>query len=273
VSVQVVRCDGFVLANLPAPPARAGACARYCGDAAAVGPTQGFFDHPQCSAPYLALTSPTRLAAYAQGNRVTVCDVGSSGAVLAGANYNNDWQGAGWYRFTGGAGDRLATDPAAVSAASGACGTTSGGWLTVEPPPRGQLAARTVCFAANGNACASSVAVSVVTCNGFFLYNLPAPTTFCVRYCGAGAPATTAAPANATTPAPTTPAAFNAQCRAAYKWLTAPTRSAAFNDGNNGVEVCDDQKNGTVVSGDRANNDWQGPGWCGWVLVGLKHVC
>ncbi len=127
----------------------------------------------------------------------------------------------------GAAGDSLATS----IVAAGACGTQSGGWMTALPPPRGQLVDRTVCFSSGGNSCMRSQTVSVVTCNGFYLYRLVGLAATCLRYCSAFAPNTT------TTVAPTgstTPSTFNAQCSAPYKLLTSGTRAVSFNDGNYG---------------------------------------
>jgi hypothetical protein len=93
--------------------------------------------------------------------------------------------------------------------------------------------------------------VQVKSCGAFYVYNLqlpsPAPTT-CVRFCGAAA----------ATPAPVTasPRPFPAQCYAAYNTFSLASRAVGFNDGNNGVELCDGR-----TSAPGTKNDWAGNGW------------
>ena len=119
---------------------------------------------------------------------------------------------------------------------------------------------REVCFRWNDITCHWSVQVEVQACRAgtdgadFFVYKLPGPPASCLRYCGSDPFATT--PAATAAPPVAAP-----QCGLPYNTLSSYTRSIIYNDGNGATEICDDAANGTVVSGDLANNDWQGPGW------------
>ena len=91
-----------------------------------------------------------------------------------------DWQ-AGWYRFTGGAGDRMPTQVPA----EGACSTDAPGWMLGAYPAAGDgIVERQACFNFGGNACNWSTQIQVGNCGGYFVFNLP-PTPACsLRYCG-----------------------------------------------------------------------------------------
>lgn len=136
----------------------------------------------QCASPYRRLTSASRNAAFNDGALgVEVCDNAALGQVLGGSVSNQDWLGPGWYRFVGGAGTQMPTQAPGTYA----CGTDFPGWLVGRHPAPGDgVSPRKMCFQdANNNTCRWSVITTVVACNGFFLYNLPAPPTTCLRYC------------------------------------------------------------------------------------------
>jgi hypothetical protein len=156
---------------------------------------------------------------------------------------------------------------AAPAAAS--CGTATPGWLNgVHPTLAEGVAEKEVCFAAPGDApgsCNQRVSAQVKMCpGGFYVYSLPGPDSVapCRRYCGDVAPVSTVKPP--TTPTPV----YNAQCQRAYATLSSTSRSQAFNDGDDLVEVCDTPTlAGQVNSGPASNNDWVGPGWCVFQVV------
>ncbi len=126
------------------------------------------------------------------------------------------------------------------------------------------MVTREVCFSWdywNGpeDMCRWSVNVAVVACQGFYLYNLTAPPTSCLRYCGDGLAWRQSTTTTVSPPVTTARPAFSPQCQAPAKLLSAASRSTGFVDA--GVQVCDDAGNGFVLSGAAANNDWTGPGW------------
>ncbi|MCA9720524.1 MAG: DUF4215 domain-containing protein, partial [Myxococcales bacterium] len=107
----------------------------------------------------------------------------ANGPVGCDSAANNDWLGAGWYRFTGGAGAKMPESPPATYR----CGTHATGWLNgAHPAVNEGVAARTVCFHWNGNQCYWSAPIQVVNCDGFYLYSLPVPPACSLRYCGEG---------------------------------------------------------------------------------------
>jgi hypothetical protein len=152
---------------------------------------------------------------------------------------------------------------------------------------------KTVCWAFNAQACFQQSTVQVVSCDGYYLYNLAAPpslfsfffvfflspsklrccccTGTCLRYCGSDGDMS-----STTVPSTRSPPLYPGQCNAAYSLLSSASRSVGFNDGNDGslvasffilcltvligVEVCDGPSG--VLSGPSDNNDWVGPGWC-----------
>jgi len=103
-----------------------------------------------------------------------------------------DWQGQGWYRVTGEAGDALPDE----APGDWLCGTLAPGWLNGKHPAveDGEVD-RTVCFQYTNdllgtrNECHWEVDVSVINCGDFFVYNLPGtpdPHSITLRYCGNG---------------------------------------------------------------------------------------
>jgi hypothetical protein len=107
-------------------------------------------------------------------NRNTSANDGSRGCDQAGFV-------EGWYRFQGGAGDRM---PTVVPPANG-CSTDAQGWLAGAYPAVGDgIVDRQVCFSFNGNACSWTSQIQVRNCGAFYVFNLPPAPACSLRYCG-----------------------------------------------------------------------------------------
>ena len=85
-------------------------------------------------------------------------------------------QGAGWYRFTGAAGERMADYPPGAEK----CGTFWTGWLDGgHPGPEDGEVTRTVYFGQR------TINVKVINCSGdYFVYNLVDTPDCSMGYCG-----------------------------------------------------------------------------------------
>jgi len=87
---------------------------------------------------------------------------------------SDDWYGEGWYRFTGSAGNKLATS----IVENYYCGTRVGGYLqggsASEPAIAGAIVNATVCFWwQSSRPCYYSCEIQIRHCPGFLLYYLP----------------------------------------------------------------------------------------------------
>jgi len=87
---------------------------------------------------------------------------------------SDDWYGEGWYRFTGSAGNKLATS----IVENYYCGTRVGGYLqggsASEPSIAGAIVNATVCFWwQSSRPCYYSCEIQIRHCPGFLLYYLP----------------------------------------------------------------------------------------------------
>ena len=98
---------------------------------------------------------------------------------------------AQWYRFTDAAGYRMPTS----APGQRRCGTDRPGWLSTEPPSRGDpLAAGTVCFQYSSYECYWSTAIQVCACSydsgatTTYSYKLPRPPGCNMAYCVSAAP-------------------------------------------------------------------------------------
>jgi len=92
-----------------------------------------------------------------------------------------DWKGPGWYLITGKAGNRIPESTPGINH----CGTQASGWLNGKHPAvPGQQQDMTVCFDWESNACWQSTTATVRNCGGYFLYKLPTPPAYILRYCG-----------------------------------------------------------------------------------------
>lgn len=129
---------------------------------------------PQCFQPYNTLDLANRNVSFNDGDGgVEYCD-STNGP-------GPQWQGAGWYRFQGGAGSQMLESAPAIYA----CGTDAPGWLNgSHPQPADGIVARTVCFHWSGNTCYWSTSVDVVNCQTYYLYSLPVTPACDLRYCG-----------------------------------------------------------------------------------------
>ena len=89
---------------------------------------------------------------------------------------------AGWYRFQGAAGDRMA-DGCVVR---WRCGTKHPGWLNgTHPAVYDGEVTRKVCFNWQTNCCGRKRKVKVKNCTGYYVYKLDSKTPFNnSRYCG-----------------------------------------------------------------------------------------
>lgn len=238
--IQMVACPGFFLYNLPTPP---GNCMRYCGDGT------GIADDEQCRRPYSVLDESNRAITFNDGDGgVQICD-GQGGN-------GNKYQGPGWYRIGGEAGSSIPTTPSKMFD----CGTHAGGWIdTPNPPMDAGIVARRVCWSWSGNTCLWQDQIHMVTCNGFYLYQLVNPMTSCLRYCGdaviggggGGGGGAAAGDANGNN-------GLNPICRLPFFNFTDYSRAINFNDGDGRVQLCENF-GGTPPAGKQ--NDWMGPGW------------
>ena len=86
-----------------------------------------------------------------------------------------------WYRFSGGAGTKMASSCVPVHR----CGTDITGWMEGSHPTIDEgVVARKVCFHAYNSCCYKSVVIDVLNCGSFYVYQLK-KLTFCnLRYCG-----------------------------------------------------------------------------------------
>ena len=99
---------------------------------------------------------------------------------------------AGWYRFSGGAGNRMADSCTDYLH----CGAYWPGWLNGSHPAVADgNVQRRVCFGQYWQCCYYSTYISVRNCGGFHVYKLKPLTGWSLRYCGNGfVPATPLAP-------------------------------------------------------------------------------
>ena len=113
------------------------------------------------------------------------------------------WSGAGWYRFTGAAGTKMATKKEVTK--KNICGTSAPGHLDTDEHPdlaEGQSQDQKVCFywqkikindfdqdgkrKIEKDQCYESTNITIQRCDGFYIYKLPKSNFHCEnRYCGA----------------------------------------------------------------------------------------
>ncbi|XP_068720461.1 oncoprotein-induced transcript 3 protein-like [Montipora capricornis] len=88
----------------------------------------------------------------------------------------------GWYKFGGFAGNQISQ----VCRPASYCNTLSPGWLNGSHPlvADGPVQ-RKVCFSDGKDCCGFDVNITVLNCNGFYVYYLT-PTSKNYRYCGNG---------------------------------------------------------------------------------------
>ena len=86
-----------------------------------------------------------------------------------------------WYRFTGGAGNQIATSCVPVYH----CGTHAPGWMQGTHPSVAEGAVtRQVCYHWSGSCCHWSNNITVRNCGEFYVYRLERPPHCMLRYCG-----------------------------------------------------------------------------------------
>ena len=86
-----------------------------------------------------------------------------------------------WYRFTGEAGDRMATS----CVETGSCGTHAPGWLADSHPSAEEgIVTRRVCYHWSLKCCHRENEIQIKKCNGFYVYRLIKPPVCNLRYCG-----------------------------------------------------------------------------------------
>ena len=101
------------------------------------------------------------------------------------SNTSPQWRGAGWYRFTGPAGIKMATKTEVTK--KNICGTHAAGHIDANTHPvlaGGQRQDQKVCFYFSSQ-CQWSTTVTIQKCDGFYIYKLPKPFGCAFRYCGA----------------------------------------------------------------------------------------
>ena len=122
----------------------------------------------QCST-YMTNSDPTRLSTFTTCN--SACPYDSTGYFTA-----------GWYRFTGGAGNQLAGIPSSTYT----CGAPYPAWYNgTYPSTPGSTMSSMICVHYNNVLCSSSypLTVSITNCNGFYVYYLQPTSTSAIRYC------------------------------------------------------------------------------------------
>ena len=86
----------------------------------------------------------------------------------------------GWYRFTGNAGDMMAT----LCVPMRRCNTHATGWMNGSHPTIAEgTVTRRVCFHWSGNCCRFQVNVRVKNCGRFYVYYLVKSKSCFLRYC------------------------------------------------------------------------------------------
>ena len=94
-----------------------------------------------------------------------------------------DLKGAGWYRFTGGAGTRMPEQ----SPGSYRCQTYCPGWVNgIHPATPGEEKQVQICFDCYGYGytCYRSTYATIRNCGNYYLYNLREVPSCYSRYCG-----------------------------------------------------------------------------------------
>ena len=87
---------------------------------------------------------------------------------------------AGWYRFTGSAGNKMPTS----CVPSYKCGTHASGWLNgTNPTIQDGAVSRTVCFHWSNKCCLWNTVIQVRNCGAYFVYKLRKPPNCQLRYC------------------------------------------------------------------------------------------
>ena len=80
------------------------------------------------------------------------------------------FDGPGWYRFGGLAGERLPENPVDEEM----CQTDAAGWMNGQHPVKpGQRVERTVCFNWGENTCYEQTKIKVQHCENYYIYYLP----------------------------------------------------------------------------------------------------
>ena len=91
-----------------------------------------------------------------------------------------DWKGTGWYRMVKPAGTQLPEMPPPENH----CGTHAVGYLRGSHPSEvGKRIRMTVCFGWGGHNCRESYTITVINCNGYFVYYLPRTNYCTLGYC------------------------------------------------------------------------------------------
>ena len=103
----------------------------------------------------------------------------------------NDNSIYGWYRFMGGAGDRLAEYELRWTNGTYRCASKAHGWLNGEYPSQSEgKVYREVCFTYSGTKCWQRTRIKIKNCGRFAVYLLNGMSYYkyadYLRYCGVG---------------------------------------------------------------------------------------
>lgn len=129
--------------------------------------------HPACFALHHTFTDGRRNVSYNDGGGSRFCDRESR---------DLEWEGPGWYRFTGKAGTRMPETPPPTYS----CGTQAPGWLNGTHPATNEgVVSREICFHWFDDTCRYKTTTFVVNCGNFYLYSLPEAPACWLTYCGA----------------------------------------------------------------------------------------
>jgi len=123
--------------------------------------------------PWRSSTGKGRHINFNDGNgNVEFCDLGA---------HAYGWAGAGWYRYTAGAGTQMPEAAPPIYS----CGTDAPGWLNgAHPAIQDGSVTLNVCYHWSGNTCNWNNDIRVVNRGGFYLYELPAVFGCALAYCG-----------------------------------------------------------------------------------------
>ena len=94
------------------------------------------------------------------------------------SNDSGDFKGSGWYRMMEPTGNKMPEQPPPTEH----CETCATGWLNgTHPGQTGEKVTREVCFNYSGKKC--KWRITIIKCNGFFIYNLPNSPVCNLIYC------------------------------------------------------------------------------------------
>lgn len=174
-SLPYDRCDRHIFNILNMVKMRTMALLLLLVSLAAVERARGYGDDP-CSS-YRKLSGADRAAGFRK--------------LTNKSDKRSNWK-EDWYRFTGKAGDKIASMDTSGKGCltSPSCGAKYPGYLMKTHPNHlgpGENVIETLCFSNGKTCCAKTQNIEIMKCKDFFIYKLPAACIKRGRYCGNGA--------------------------------------------------------------------------------------